>query len=148
MDIKNLLVYNSSNDISYIEYNRPGIPYKYDTTYIHHSNANYNDGSYSTDLGPINNNLIIESATSNIIMSVSENRKVVVKNNMSIKGNLDVSSLTTNTLRAKDISLNNILYLNSTLPVNIIGDLKISGTISQTNPTGISNEQRKGFNHN
>jgi hypothetical protein len=145
MDIKNLLVYNSSNDISYIEYNRPGIPYKYDTTYIHHSNANYNDGSYSTDLGPINNNLIIESATSNIIMSVSENRKVVVKNNMAIKGNLDVSSLTTNTLRAKDISLNNILYLNSTLPVNIIGDLKISGTISQTNPTGISNEQRKGF---
>uniref|UniRef100_A0A6C0D5Y8 Peptidase S74 domain-containing protein n=1 Tax=viral metagenome TaxID=1070528 RepID=A0A6C0D5Y8_9ZZZZ len=148
MDIKNLLVYNSSNDISYIEYNRPGIPYKYDTTYIHHSNANYNDGSYSTDLGPINNNLIIESATSNIIMSVAENRKVVVKNNMSIKGNLDVSSLTTNTLRAKDISLNNILYLNSTLPVNVIGDLKISGTISQTNITGISNEQRKGFTSN
>ena len=144
-DISNLLIYNSANDISYIEYNRPGIPYKFDATYIYHSNQNYNDGSYSQQLGPINNNLIIESATSNILLVTAEDKKVRVKNSMAVNANLDVSNiLTTNRLIANDISLNNVLYLNSStsLPINVFGDLKIQGSISQVT---ISNEEVKGF---
>ena len=79
-DVSNLLIYNSINDISYIEYNRPGIPYNFDATYIYHNNQNYNDGSYSQQLGTINNNLIIESATSNILLVTPEDKKVWVKN--------------------------------------------------------------------
>ena len=144
-DISNLLIYNSINDISYIEYNRPGIPYKFDATYIYHNNQNYNDGSYSQQLGPINNNLIIESATSNILLVTAEDKKVRVKNSMAVNANLDVSNiLTTNRLIANDISLNNILYLNSStsLPINVFGDLKIQGSISQVT---LSNEEVKGF---
>ena len=144
-DISNLLIYNSANDISYIEYNRPGIPYKFDATYISHSNQNYNDGSYSQQLGPINNNLIIESATSNILLVTAEDKKVRVKNSMAVNANLDVSNiLTTNRLIANDISLNNVLYLNSStsLPINVFGDLKIQGSISQVT---LSNEEVKGF---
>ena len=144
-DISNLLIYNSANDISYIEYNRPGIPYKFDATYISHSNQNYNDGSYSQQLGPINNNLIIESVTSNILLVTAEDKKVRVKNSMAVNANLDVSNiLTTNRLIANDISLNNILYLNSStsLPINVFGDLKIQGSISQVT---LSNEEVKGF---
>ena len=110
-DVSNLLIYNSANDISYIEYNRPGIPYKFDATYISHSNLDY-----SNQLGPINNNLIIESATSNILLVTAEDKKVRVKNSMAINANLDVSNiLTTNRLITNDISLNNVLYLNSSL---------------------------------
>ena len=147
-DVSNLLIYNSANDISYIEYNRPGIPYKFDATYIYHSNQNYNDGSYSQQLGPINNNLIIESATSNILLVTAEDKKVRVKNSMAVNANLDVSNiLTTNRLIANDISLNNILYLNSStsLPINVFGDLKIQGSISQVT---LSNEEVKGFTSN
>ena len=147
-DVSNLLIYNSINDISYIEYNRPGIPYKFDATYISHSNQNYNDGSYSQQLGPINNNLIIESATSNILLVTAEDKKVRVKNSMAVNANLDVSNiLTTNRLIANDISLNNILYLNSStsLPINVFGDLKIQGSISQVT---LSNEEVKGFTSN
>ena len=140
-DVSNLLIYNSANDISYIEYNRPGIPYKFDATYISHSNLDY-----SNQLGPINNNLIIESATSNILLVTAEDKKVRVKNSMAINANLDVSNiLTTNRLIANDISLNNVLYLNSSLTQNIIGDLKIQGSISQI--TG-ANEEVKGFTSN
>ena len=149
-DISNLLIYNSINDISYIEYNRPGIPYNFDATYIYHSNQNYNDGSYGQQLGTINNNLIIESATSNILLSTAENKKVVIKNSMAVNANLDVSNtLTTNRLIANDINLNNILYLNSSVLVgeNIIGDLKIRGSISQVTGTGPS-EERPNFSSN
>ena len=144
-DVSNLLIYNSINDISYIEYNRPGIPYNFDATYIYHNNQNYNDGSYGQQLGTINNNLIIESATSNILLVTAEDKKVRVKNSMAVNANLDVSNiLTTNRLIANDISLNNILYLNSStsLPINVFGDLKIQGSISQTS---ISNEERPGI---
>ena len=144
-DVSNLLIYNSINDISYIEYNRPGIPYNFDATYIYHNNQNYNDGSYSQQIGTINNNLIIESATSNILLVTAEDKKVRVKNSMAVNANLDVSNiLTTNRLIANDISLNNILYLNSStsLPINVFGDLKIQGSISQVT---LSNEEVKGF---
>ena len=150
-DISNLLIYNSANDISYIEYNRPGIPYNFDATYIYHSNKNYNDGSYSQQLGPINNNLIIESVDSNILLSTAENKKVVIKNSMAVNANLDVSNtLTTNRLIANDINLNNILYLNSSALVgeNIIGDLKIRGSISQVTGTGPSEEKAKFTSNN
>ena len=140
-DVSNFLIYNSANDISYIEYNRPGIPYKFDATYISHSNLDY-----SNQLGPINNNLIIESVDSNILLVTAEDKKVRVKNSMAINANLDVSNiLTTNRLIANDISLNNVLYLNSSLTQNIIGDLKIQGSISQI--TG-ANEEVKGFTSN
>jgi len=145
-DIKNLIVYNSSNDISYIEYNTPGLPYKFDATYIYHSNENYNDGSYSSQLGTISNNLIIESATSNILLSTPANKKVIVKANMAVNASLDVSnSVTTYRLNTNDICLNNILYLNSSLTENIFGDLKINGSISQI---AASNEEIAGFTSN
>jgi hypothetical protein len=145
-DIKNLIVYNSSNDISYIEYNRPGLPYKFDATYIYHSNENYNDGSYSSQLRTISNNLIIESATSNILLSTPANKKVIVKANMAVNASLDVSnSVTTYRLNTNDICLNNILYLNSSLTENIFGDLKINGSISQITA---SNEEIAGFTSN
>ena len=145
-DISNLLIYNSTNDISYIEYNRPGIPYNFDATYIYHNNQNYNDGSYGQQLGTINNNLIIESATSNILLSTIPNKNVIVKNSMAVNANLDVSNiLTTNRLIVNDISLNNILYLNSSLPINVVGNLKIQGSISQISA---SNEEIKGFTSN
>ena len=145
-DIKNLIVYNSSNDISYIEYNRPGLPYKFDATYIYHSNENYNDGSYSSQLGTISNNLIIESATSNILLSTPANKKVIVKANMAVNASLDVSNIvTTYRLNVNDICLNNILYLNSSLTENVFGDLKINGSISQI---AASNEEIAGFTSN
>jgi hypothetical protein len=145
-DIKNLIVYNSSNDISYIEYNRPGLPYKFDATYIYHSNENYNDGSYSSQLRTISNNLIIESATSNILLSTPANKKVIVKANMAVNASLDVSNIiTTYRLNTNDICLNNILYLNSSLTENVFGDLKINGSISQI---AASNEEIAGFTSN
>ena len=145
-DIKHLIVYNSSNDISYIEYNRPGLPYKFDATYIYHSNENYNDGSYSQQLKTISNNLIIESATSNIILSTAQNKKVIVKDNMVVNASLDVSNIvTTNKIYTNDICLNNILYLNSSLTENVFGNLKINGSISQI---AASNEEIAGFTSN
>jgi len=129
-NISNLISYNSTNDISYIQYNRTEIPYRFDTTYIHHSNKNYNDGSYSDQLGPINNNLVIESNDSNIVLSVSENKKVIVENSMAVNKNLDVSNvLTTNKINTNDISSGGVLYLNSDIGTNIIGDLRINGNL-------------------
>jgi len=143
-DISNLIIYNSNHDISYIEYNKQIIPYGFNTTYIYHSNQYYSD---QPALARINNNLIIESVDSNIIMSTAENKRVIVKNNMAVNANLDVSNiLTTKLLKVTDICLNNILYLDSSLNANIIGDLKIQGSISQVT-TGIS-EEKKGFTSN
>ena len=149
LDINNLIVYNSSNDISYIEYNRTGLPYKFDTTYIYHSNENYNDGSYNQQLKTISNNLVIESADSNIILSTPANKNVIIQNSISVNASLDVSnSLTTNKIKTNDISLNNILYLNSSLSENIFGDLKINGSISQVAGAGVSSEEIVGFTSN
>jgi len=136
-NIKNLIVYNSSNDISYIEYNKSGLPFMFDTTYIYHNNQNYNDGSYSSQVRTISNNLIIESATSNIIMSTPANKNVIVKNSMAVNNNLDVSNIiTTNRLSANDISLSNTLYLNNSTGVNIIGNVSIIGQVNFTDTVG------------
>jgi hypothetical protein len=136
-NIKNLIVYNSSNDISYIEYNKSGIPFMFDTTYIYHNNQNYNDGSFSSQVRNISNNLIIESATSNIIMSTAENKKVIVKNSMAVNNNLDVSNIiTTNRLSANDISLSNILYLNNSGGINIVGNVNIRGQVNFSDRVG------------
>jgi hypothetical protein len=136
-NIKNLIVYNSTNDISYIEYNKSGIPFMFDTTYIYHNNQNYNDGSFSSQVRTISNNLIIESATSNIIMSTAENKKVIVKNSMAVNNNLDVSNIiTTNRLSANDISLSGTLYLNNSTGINIIGNVNIIGQVNFTDTVG------------
>ena len=130
-NIKNLIVYNSTNDISYIEYNKSGLPFMFDTTYIYHNNQNYNDGSYSSQVRTISNNLIIESATSNIIMSTAANKNVIVKNSMTVNNNLDVSNIiNTNKLSANDISLSNTLYLNNSNSVNIVGNVNIIGQVN------------------
>jgi len=137
-NIKNLIVYNSSNDISYIEYNKSGLPFMFDTTYIYHNNQNYNDGSYSSQVRTISNNLIIESATSNIIMSTPANKNVIVKNSMAVNNNLDVSNIiTTNRLSANDISLSNTLYLNNSTGVNIIGNVNIIGQVNFSDTVGV-----------
>ena len=133
-DISNLILRSTNNDISYIEYNRPELPYMVNATYIYHNNDDYNNGSYSQQLGTMRNNLIIESADRNIVLSTQQDKNVIVKNNMIINNNLDVSNtLITNTVNTNDISLTRILYLNSSLALesNIVGDLKIQGSISQ-----------------
>lgn len=136
-NIKNLIVYNPGYDISYIEYNRPGIPYMFDTTYLYHDNKNYNDGSYSQQVRTISNNFIIESADSNIVMSTPANKKVIVKNSMAINNNLDVSnSITTNRLNANDISLAGVLYLNNSTTANIIGNVNIIGQVNFSDTVG------------
>jgi hypothetical protein len=133
-DISNLILRSTKNDISYVDYNRPELPYMLNATYIYHDNTNYNNGSYSQQLGTMRNNLIIESADRNIILSTQQDKNVIVQNNMIINNKLDVSNtITTNNVNTNDISLINILYLNSSLGLesNIIGDLKIQGSITQ-----------------
>ena len=147
-NIKNLIVYNSTNDISYIEYNKQGIPYMFDTTYIYHNNQNYNEGPYSQQLRSISNNLIIESATSNIVMASASNKKVIVKNNMAINNSLDVSNIiTTNRLTTNDMSLAGVLYLNLANEINVIGNLNIQGgiTFQETTTKEQGFEGRKSF---
>ena len=54
---------------------------------------------------------------------------------MSINQSNKISNnLTTNRVVAKDISLNNKLYVAS-IPINIIGDIKVQGSISIVNST-------------
>ena len=135
-DITNLLIYNPNNDISYLEYNKQGLPYMFDSTYIYHSNQNYNDGSYSQQLRTIRNNLIIESADSNIVLSTIPDKKVIVKNNMAVNNNLDVSNIiTTNNINTKDISLAGILYLTNSGNINVIGNLNVQGGLTFTGTT-------------
>ena len=125
------LNYSSKHDISYASYNNKTIPWKVNTSIISQNNQNTNP---SLNLGTINNNLVIESSQNDILFITSQNdndnKKVIVKNNMDVDANLDVSNnLTTKLNVSYDISLNNILYFPS-LPVNIIGDLKVRGAIS------------------
>ena len=141
-DITNLLIYNPNNDISYLEYNKQGLPYMFDSTYIYHSNQNYNDGSYSQQLRTIRNNLIIESADSNIVLSTIPDKKVIVKNNMAVNNNLDVSNIiTTNNINTKDISLAGILYLTNSGNINVIGNLNVQGGLTFTDTT----DKQEGF---
>ena len=148
-DISPLIKYNSINDTSYIEYNSPGLPFMFDATYIYHSNEDYNDGSYSQYLRTISNNLVIESNDSNIILSVPDNKKVIVKNNMTVNNNLDVcNSVTTNRLTTNDISMTGVLYLNPDLSTNIIGDLRILGNLTFANNTGVVKKTFTAFDSN
>ena len=123
------LNYSSKHDISYANYNNKTIPWKVNTSIISQNNQNINP---SLNLGTINNNLVIESSQNDILFITSQNnnKKVIVKNNMDVNVDLDVSNnLTTKLNVSYDINLNNIIYFPS-LPVNIIGDLKVGGAIS------------------
>ena len=122
------LNYSSKHDISYANYNNKTIPWKVNTSIISQNNQMTNP---SLNLGTINNNLVIESSQNDILFITSQNnnKKVIVKNNMVIN-NLDVSNnLTTKLIDTSSITLNNKLYFSS-LAVNIIGDLKVSGAIT------------------
>ena len=122
------LNYSSKHDISYANYNNKNIPWKLNASIISQNNQINNP---SLNLGTINNNLVIESSQNDILFITSQNnnKKVIVKNNMVIN-NLDVSNnLTTKLNDTSSITLNNKLYFSS-LPVNIIGDLKVSGAIT------------------
>jgi hypothetical protein len=142
------LNYSSKHDISYASYNNKTIPWKVNTSIISQNNQNTNP---SLNLGTINNNLVIESSQNDILFITSqndndnENKKVIVKNNMDVDVDLDVSNnLTTKLNVSYDISLNNILYFPS-LPVNIIGDLKVRGAISvlgKTTPGLVKSESQ------
>ena len=123
------LNYSSKHDISYANYNNKNIPWQLNASIISQNNQTINP---SLNLGAINNNLVIESSQNDILFITSQNsnKKVIVKNNMAINSNLDVSnSLKTKLIDASSISLNNILYFPS-LPINIIGDLKVYGVIN------------------
>jgi len=146
------LNYSSKHDISYASYNNKTIPWKVNTSIISQNNQNTNP---SLNLGTINNNLVIESSQNDILFITSQNdndndndndnKKVIVKNNMDVDVDLDVSNnLTTKLNVSYDISLNNILYFPS-LPVNIIGDLKVGGAISvqgKTTPGLVKSESQ------
>ena len=122
------LNYSSKHDISYANYNNKTIPWKVNASIIFQNNQITDP---SLNLGTNNNNLVIESSQNNILFITSENnnKKVIVKNNMTIK-NLDVSNtLTTKLNDASSITLNNKLYLPER-SVNIIGDLKVGGSIT------------------
>ena len=126
------LKYSSKHDISYINYNNKNIPWQLNTTFISQNNQIINP---SLNLGSINNNLLIESSQNNIVLRTPQNKKVFATNSMTVNDNLDVSNtLTTTEVVVEDICLNNILYLPS-LPINIIGNLKVHGSISVINST-------------
>jgi hypothetical protein len=113
------LKYSSKYDISYINYNNKNIPWQINTSFISQNNQDINP---SLNLGSINNNLLIESSQNDIVLRTPQNKRVIVNNSMTVNANIDVSNnLTTSEVVAKDISLNNILYLPS-LPINIIGN--------------------------
>jgi len=126
------LKYSSKYDISYINYNNKNIPWQINSSFISQNNQNINP---SLNLGSINNNLLIESSQNDIVLRTPQNKRVIVNNSMTVNANLDVSNnLTTSEVVVEDISLNNILYLPS-LPINIIGNLKVHGSISVVNST-------------
>ena len=140
------LNYSSKHDISYTSYNNKNIPWKLNASIISQNNQINNP---SLNLGTINNNLVIESSQNDILFftSQNENKKVIVKNNMAIN-NLDVSNnLTTNRPIVNDISLNNRFYFPS-LPINIIGDLKVDGaiTVIGSTSTGLTRSETKFIN--
>ena len=126
------LKYSSKYDISYINYNNKNIPWQINTSFISQNNKNINP---ALNIGSINNNLLIESSQNDIVLRTPQNKRVFVNNSMTVDANLDVSNnLTTSEVVVADISLNNILYLPS-LPINIIGNLKVHGSISVVNST-------------
>ena len=140
------LNYSSKHDISYANYNNKNIPWKLNASIISQNNQIINP---SLNLGAINNNLVIESSQNDILFftSQNENKKVIVKNNMAIN-NLDVSNnLKTKLIDASSISLNNILYFPS-LPINIIGDLKVYGVINVigSSRTGLARSKTQFIN--
>ena len=140
------LNYSSKHDISYANYNNKNIPWKLNASIISQNNQINNP---SLNLGAINNNLVIESSQNDILFftSQNENKKVIVKNNMAIN-NLDVSNnLKTKLIDASSISLNNILYFPS-LPINIIGDLKVDGaiTVIGSSSTGLEGSKTQFIN--
>jgi hypothetical protein len=122
------LNYSYKHDISYINYNTKNIPWKLNTSYISQNNQAINP---LLNLGSINNNLLIESSQNDIVFNTPQNKNIIVKNNMTVNNNLDVSNiLTTAKIDTNaDISLINILYFPS-LPVNIVGDLIVNGSIT------------------
>ena len=130
-----IALYSSKHDISYTPYNNKNIPWNINTTYISQNNqTDLNEPTTNKNIYQyfknINNSLVIESSQNNIILLTSQNTNVIVKNNMAINTDLDVSNVTTKLVKAHDISLNRKLYLNSSLPINIIGNLRINGSIS------------------
>ena len=140
------LNYSSKHDISYVNYNNKNIPWQLNASIISQNNQTINP---SLNLGAINNNLVIESSQNDILFITSQNsnKKVIVKNNMAIN-NLDVSnSLKTKLIDASSISLNNILYFPS-LPINIIGDLKVDGaiTVIGSSSTGLQESKTQFIN--
>ena len=141
------LNYSSKHDISYANYNNKNIPWQLNASIISQNNQTINP---SLNLGAINNNLVIESSQNDILFIISQNsnKKVIVKNNMAINSNLDVSnSLKTKLIDASSISLNNILYFPS-LPINIIGDLKVDGaiTVIGSSSTGLQESKTQFIN--
>ena len=140
------LNYSSKHDISYANYNNKNIPWQLNASIISQNNQTINP---SLNLGAINNNLVIESSQNDILFITSQNsnKKVIVKNNMAIN-NLDVSNnLKTKLIDASSISLNNILYFPS-LPINIIGDLKVYGaiTVIGSSSTGLQESKTQFIN--
>jgi hypothetical protein len=120
------LNYSYKHDISYANYNNSNLPWKINSSYIYHNNQRINS---SLNLGPINNNLVIESSQNNIILITPQNNKqVVVNNNMTINNDLDISNiLKTNFINAKDLCLNGILHTGL---LTIIGSINLRGTFT------------------
>jgi hypothetical protein len=142
---------DSNQETNYfINYNNSKRPWKINTSYISHNNNSYtneslkqkNDSKYYNFYNDASkNNLIIESADSNIDLNTYTNNSINFQgitnfNNNSYfnksvileKSVVSKETITTPNLVASEISTN-LINLSNSQTVNFIGDLKISGKI-------------------
>jgi hypothetical protein len=100
-----------------IEAIKPNIPWKFFVTYILHDNSLVS----TSDYGNVeNNNLVIESKSSDIRFFVSDNKKIefngvtAFKNDVSFAKNTECKDIIINNANVNgDISINGSLYLNN-----------------------------------
>lgn len=112
-------MYDASRDLHYVNFNKDDKPWRIFTTSILHDNNLVNDVKFD-NIDISNNNLVIESKTSDILFFVNDEKKIefngytVFNDDVSISNNLTIKNITTNTLTVnEDISVNGSLYLKN-----------------------------------
>ena len=110
-------MYDSSRNLQYVEFNKNDKPWRIFTTSILHDNSLVVDPTFDKI---DDNNLIIESTTSDILFFVDNNKKIefngdtVFNNDVSFSNNITIENITTDNLTVKqDISVNGSLYLKN-----------------------------------
>jgi|TARA_Y100000389_G_C17435294_1_gene505126 hypothetical protein len=109
-------MYDLSRNLQYIEFNKNDKPWRLFATSILHDNSLVSDPRFnSVD----NNNLVIESRSSDIRFFVNDDKKIefngysVFNNNVSFLNNVSFKDISCNNLTVnQDISINGNLYFN------------------------------------